>query len=468
MPRIANIAQSDNPNKEQLQPLWNLLHKEKYNDLILQSEELLNKFPKSDKLFNLVGTANAKLQKYNEAIKSFKKCTEITSNSAISFYNLASAFNANGNINQAISNYKKAIKLKPNYADAHNNLGVIQKNLGDFKEAVLSFQCALKSNPNDAEVKCNYASALASNGNIDRAIKTYEKIIKSNPCFSLAHKNLALLYISVNIIPSAIKSLEQVISLNPYDTEAYRNLSTIKNFTIGDSHLIQMLKLNSEPTLSNYARCNLTFALAKAYEDIGKLDLAYKFYSEGNALRKNFLNYNIDHDKKLFQSLKKIQSKLGKTQLKTCKKESICLPIFIVGMPRSGTTLIEQIISSHSQVTGAGELATLNQLCEPIYSQNNEICEAVLQKIRSNYLNSIKIKSNRRSYITDKMPHNFQNIPIIISALPEAKIVHVKRDAAATCWSNFQHYFSSDGLGYSYSLEDVVTYYKLYENLMLF
>jgi hypothetical protein len=135
-------------------------------------------------------------------------------------------------------------------------------------------------------------------------------------------------------------------------------------------------------------------------------------------------------------------------------------------MPRSGTSLVEQIISSHPTVTGAGELTSVFQYGFNLATNSMKITQGDLEKFRANYLTDLNTISNGKNIITDKMPHNFRFIPLICAAFPEAKIIHTKRNAAATCWSNFKHYFASNGLGYSYDLEDVVAYYDLYADLM--
>ena len=135
-------------------------------------------------------------------------------------------------------------------------------------------------------------------------------------------------------------------------------------------------------------------------------------------------------------------------------------------MPRSGTTLIEQIISSHSQVTGAGELSSVSKYGSAIATGGKPVNKLVISEFREKYLSEAAMFLKGNSIFTDKMPQNFRFIPLICAAFPEAKIIHVKRDAAATCWSNYKQYFVSKNIGYCYDLEDVTKYYKLYKNLM--
>jgi len=144
------------------------------------------------------------------------------------------------------------------------------------------------------------------------------------------------------------------------------------------------------------------------------------------------------------------------------------MPIFIVGMPRSGTTLVEQIISSHSEVTGAGELNFVAQFGAAIATDITKANHGSLLDFRHKYLNRLQNVSDGNLIVTDKMPQNFRYIGLLAAAFPEAKIIHVKRNPAAVCWSNYKHYFGSKTMAYSYAIGDVINYHALYENLMDF
>ena len=202
------------------------------------------------------------------------------------------------------------------------------------------------------------------------------------------------------------------------------------------------------------------------YDDIGDIDKSFSCLTKGNSLRKQLLNYSIDKDKSIFSKLKITQPYLFKTLLDV-KADSIeATPIFILGMPRSGTTLVEQIISSHSEVLGAGELNHVSLLGLNLLMDPKAINSAAISEFRNKYLLELSKVADGKPFVTDKMPQNFCFIPLIYAAFPEAKIVHVERNAAATCWSNFKQYFVSNSLGYCYDLKDVVEYYKLYKDLM--
>ena len=229
---------------------------------------------------------------------------------------------------------------------------------------------------------------------------------------------------------------------------------------------MQEIYLNED--ISEEQRCHINFGLAKACEDLGDFEQAFTHYSEGNVLRKKLLNYDINQDVKLFEQLKSSYPKIGKNSLEPDKLSKNFIPIFIIGMPRSGTTLVEQIISSHSKVTGAGELNFAAQFGAAIATGITEANNESFLKFRHNYLNKLQNISNGNLIVTDKMPQNFRYIGLLAAAFPEAKIIHVKRNPAAVCWANYKQYFVSNSIGYCYALDDVINYYKIYENLMGF
>jgi hypothetical protein len=180
------------------------------------------------------------------------------------------------------------------------------------------------------------------------------------------------------------------------------------------------------------------------------------------------LNYNIKKDIDLFNQIKLSFKKKEKSIPSIKKNKSDLIPIFIIGMPRSGTTLVEQIISSHSKVSGLGELPFVLQIGFKIATGLLEYNSETLLKFRNNYLEAIKNLSDKSLIITDKMPQNFLYIGLIATSFPEAKILHIKRNPAAVCWANYKQWFKSKDLSYSYSIDDTIQYYSLYEDLMNF
>ena len=257
-----------------------------------------------------------------------------------------------------------------------------------------------------------------------------------------------------------------MIELDPRNTAAYRQLSNLITHEAGNKYLSGMLALKEDPTLEPNDQCHLDFGLAKAYDDLKRYEKAFQHYVNGNALRKETLHYNIKIDIKQFKSLM-AASRLILEKAPPSQGETLTTtPIFVIGMPRSGTTLVEQIITAHPKVFGGGELPFVAKYGLDLATGKTPITTTAITNFRKEYLESIKPFANGSSYITDKMPHNFRFVPLLIAAIPEAKIIHVSRSSRATCWSNFKVYFNNTGLGYLYDLDDLVHYYQLYKNLM--
>ena len=234
-----------------------------------------------------------------------------------------------------------------------------------------------------------------------------------------------------------------------------------------------MLSILNNNSLGINDRTNLNFALAKAYEDIKDFDKQFKALNTGNSLRKKELNYSIERDFKLFTRIKEAFNPPPSILRKPLNDSSTITPIFILGMPRSGTSLVHQILDSHYKVRGMGELNYLNKSVFPIISKNNNLDKAGLTEgdlkiIREEYLNSISSLQLKEGVFVDKMPLNFRYIGFILSAIPEAKIIHTTRSPFATCWSIYKHYFSSAGHGWAYNLDDLAGFYAIYSNIMDF
>ena len=310
------------------------------------------------------------------------------------------------------------------------------------------------------------ATALRHLDKQDEAIGAYNKSIKFAPKNSSAYNNLGITLEDKCKTDDAIEAFRQALSLKPNFAEAHRNLSSLIKYKPEDSQIDTVYELLVRPDINDEDRCQLSYAYAKMKEDIGELDQAFKYYVHGGMIQKKLLSYDLKQDKKIFDQVRIHAPQINEISINQSRKVMAHTPIFIIGMPRSGTTLVEQIISNHSRVHGAGELPHLNYLVEKLINGEKEINSDTILSLRSAYLTKIGKLSEHKQFITDKMTNNFLYIPLIIKSFPEAKIIHVKRNPAATCWSNFKHYFSKKGISYSYDLNDIVGYYKMYDDLM--
>ena len=311
-------------------------------------------------------------------------------------------------------------------------------------------------------------AVLEATGRKSEAVDANQKAVALSPQDAEAHSNLGITLKELGRLDEAEASYNQAIALKPDLADAHRKLTLIKKFDAQDEQYSKMQELYLDKNISEEQRCHINFGLAKACEDLGDFEQAFAHYSEGNMQRKKLLNYDINKDVERFRKIKSNYPQIAYNSLEPEKFSKDLMPIFIVGMPRSGTTLVEQIISSHSKVTGAGELAFAAQFGAAIATGITEANNESLLNFRSKYLTKLKSVSNENLIITDKMPQNFRYIGLLAAAFPEAKIIHVKRNPAAVCWANYKQYFVSKNIGYCYAIDDVISYHKLYENLMDF
>jgi hypothetical protein len=234
-----------------------------------------------------------------------------------------------------------------------------------------------------------------------------------------------------------------------------------------------MEHLLEEKNLTDDQKMNLSFGLGKAFEDLGQYEKSFHFILEANRLKRETFDYDISEDRVFIDNLKKTFDEQFIHQHSHSGYSSDA-PIFIVGMPRSGTTLVEQILSAHPQVFGAGELRYMKIMivdsCSNIEGLEYPQCfagfsENDFKEFGKAYVNELRQFSKEVKYITDKMPHNFLNIGLIKLILPNAKIIHCQRNPVDTCWSIFKNFFAGIH-NYAYNLRELGEYYKLYEGLM--
>ena len=406
----------------------------KLEEAIAAFEKAISIKPGYYEAYNNIGNALRDMEQYERSINAFRTAVLLEPDFAEAYNNMGNAFLDIGAHEKAIGAYNQSILLKPNFAEAYNNLGNALKNIDHHEEAFKAYNHALKLKPDYAEVYNNIGDVLADQGKVDEAVTAFQKAIL------LKHDY----------------------------TKAHRNLSRLKKYRVDDPQIQQMEHLYSGSQLGPEELSNLCFALGKASEDIGKLDLAFRYFKEGNSMRRKIFPYDIYHDETLFLKIKQTSTTINFNALLANQQASTPCPIFVLGMPRSGTTLIEQILSCHSKICAGGELDYIENYGLSIAEGIEEPNKITIKKFRNKYLEKLKFISQNKNYVIDKTPQNFRFIGLIISAFPEARIIHVKRSPAAVCWSNYKRYFEAKNLGYCFDLEDIVRYYQLYRDLMNF
>ena len=341
-----------------------------------------------------------------------------------------------------------------------------KKKIEYFDEALLNYKNAIRTKENNLEAYYNLANLYKSLKNYDEAIKNYKKVIELDPNFSDPYNNIGTIYSILGKFNDAREFYLKSMNVNEYFAEPYKNYIQLSKIDEKDDVFNNLKKIVKNENLDEEQKEVFFYSISKAYFDIGNNDLAFKYLNSANRIKLKNLDYSFNKDKKEFKKIKEYFLNKKILNLKHFKKNQV-MPIFILGMPRSGTSLIEQIVSNHSEVHGAGELDILPISVKNSNWQNSDDFEKTLNKIRIEYLEKISLISKKK-YITDKLPGNFKRIGFILNAFPDCKIIHLERNPMAICWSNYKSNFNSTGMGFTLSQEYTAEYYLLYKDLMKF
>jgi tetratricopeptide (TPR) repeat protein len=454
-------------SREQIDNVLSLYSNGHFQKAVEKIKELNATYPNVPLLFNLIGACYKELGQLEGASKMFESAVNIKPDYAEAHFNLGAMYKILGRDDAAIESYKKAIDISPDYPDAHNNLGTALHDIGQLENAIESLEWAIAYKHDFAEAHNNLGNVFNDFGRVGDAVECFERAVQHNPDYAKAYFNLAIAYKDLGNKDAYLKSIEKTVVLKPDWGDAHLHLSRIKKYRKNDPHIAEMLSLLSKNDLTLIDRIGLNFALAHTYEHLENHDEQFKFLNEANRLRKKESNYSFNTDKKRFERIKELFELPPPPVDKSLSKPLSFRPIFIVGMPRSGTSLVHQIIDSHHSVHGAGELTILSPIINQFfkdYDDKTGITESALLTIREKYADYISRLNISENVIVDKMPLNFRHIGFILTAFPEAKIIHMNRDPMATCWSIYKYYFN--GNYYSYNQEDLAHYFLLYKELM--
>ena len=449
-----------------------LLTNGQINEALKIVEALIKKSPNVPLLYNIRGVCYQTIRELGNAIDDFSQATILKSDYAEAYCNLGVTYQEKGDLVSAVNAYKNAIDNDNNYPTAHNNLGKIFLASGEIDSSIEHLECAITLKPDFADAHNNLGSAFLRINKLNDAIKSYKKAIALKPDFAVANNNLGIAYLRKGDPKLASKFFENAITITPGYATAHHNLSGVKVYKEKDKQVSLIESLLIENNLSQKERIYLNFALAKAYEDLGNHEELFKHLNEGNRIRKKEMSNSIADSEEHNELIKLFFNSNNINNIKlTCRDSLPIRPIFIVGMPRSGTSLVEQIISSHHEVYGAGEVNNFHNIIMPIIekhavNENYNLKNDEFALIRKQYSNSLERFYANEKVITDKWILNFKTIGFILSAFPESKIVHLKRDARATCWSIYKHYFSDEGNRWAYDYQDLARFYKSYVGLM--
>ena len=412
-----------------------------------------------------------KSQKYDEVINT---CLALLKNNNNDFlWNLLGmSFQNKSQYSKSISCFKNSIKLNSNNIAALNNLGISYKNLRFYQKAETYLLKILDKNP-------NYINALVNLGNIkndifyfDEAINYYKKALKIDDKNPLIYLNLATTLQSINKIDEAKEYLLQALKIDEHFTIADHKLSLLTHYDNSNLHLKKMIEKLRNKDLSNEKKVNLYFGISKGYEDCKEYNESINYLKLGNKLQRSLLKYNKNYYTQLTLKIKnlflKIDHKISKRKIEGKNK------IFILGMPRSGTTLLEKIISSHSKVTTISEVNfipeklskyLLNVEKEEIdIHQINTLLKSNFSTEYDDFINLFNINSE---VTLDKTLSNFWYVGFIKILFPQSKIIHSLRNIKDNYLSIYKNLFDMHE-GWLYDEEELHSYYTNYQDIMKF
>ena len=374
----------------------------------------------------------------------------------------------------AIPSLRKAVQIRPDVFEAVFNLGVIERDQSFVEDAHRHLTRATLLQPNSASAHAMLGALSLDRGKLDAARSSFERALKLDPDCVATRMQVAQFYSMIGDRDLAAKHYEEVISRHPLRGDAHYGIAHLQKFTGPSDDIGRMEEAFSAVEISEEDRILTGFALGKVFDDLNDYGKAFEFFLEANRLQRKTIRYSNDEQKKIFDRHKKA---LGRSLVEHCRSHSIPddTLILILGMPRSGTSLVEQILASHPAVYGAGEVEYSRHIAEQVrmltgrpFPQNIEsVSPERLRDFAISYIDKIKAHAGTAARVCDKLPHNFLRIGLFVALMPNAKIVLCNRDPLDNCLSIYQHNFSSDH-GYACDLAILGRYYRLYENLMSF
>jgi tetratricopeptide (TPR) repeat protein len=347
------------------------------------------------------------------------------------------------------------------------------ETLGGHEEAIARYEAALALRPGHPDITSNIVILLHKLGRFEESIAQCDRTLAINPGDAQTHNNRGVGLLALGRIAAAGEAFERAVALAPRRAEFHFNLATVRRFTAGDRRLDGLEALATDlAALPDNDRVAVHFALGRAYGDLGEHARSFRHLIAGNALKRRQIQYDEAAHLDLFARIAQVFTP-GLMARKRGGGDPSDVPVLIVGLPRSGTTLIEQILASHSRVHGAGELDEFRAAAASIPRPNGmrlldhlpAISGEELRAIGADYVRRLRRRSAGTARIVDKMPSNFAFAGLAHLALPKARIIHARRDPVDTCLSCFSLLFASEH-PYAYDLGELGRYYRSYQALM--
>ena len=440
----------------------------KVADAIASYAQAIRIKPNYAQAFNNLGNAFKEQGQLDHAIAQYTQALGIMPDYPDALNNLATALQAQGKLDEAMSLYDRALAVKPDDPDALFNLGTALQEQGKLEDALARYAAALRLRPGYPQALNNFGNTLILLGRADDALNAFRAAIASHPHLPDPHYNLGNALTETGDLEGAFRAYETAATLAPRRGSFHRMLADTGHVKPDDAKAQRMEDLIADADqLPEADRLELHFALGTVYANGGQHERSFGHLLIANRLKRKHIAYDEDGALALFDRIKAAftQDRLArKRQLSASDRQ----PIFVVGMPRSGTTLVEQILASHPQVHGAGEVPDFPRLVDrlmPTGFPEASPDDGLLMRLARDYQDSLWRHAPQAARIVDKLPDNFLRIGLIHMALPGARIVHIRRDPVDTCLSCFSKLFRGP-LPYAYDLAELGRYYRAYDGLM--
>jgi tetratricopeptide (TPR) repeat protein len=459
--------------------------------------------PRNPDAHYALGMALTALRRWDEAAGAYRRVLGLAPRHAFAYNNLGVVLRESGALALAIACFREALAIEPGFDDAAGNLaralleadrpadalplaqalegaapgqaalGMLQarilRKLGRSAEAVPLLREVVGRNPGHADALYALGQAQKEAGRHEAAVETFTGVNLSGPVKARFDSAAGIALMELGRLEAARAAFERAVAADPAQSGAWLQLSGLRDFAADDPAITAMEGCLAGPELPERSRAEINFALGRALEGAGAHGRAFAHYLAGNAVMRARAGSEIDAVLATHEALRQRFSGPAAQSLAAVADEAGPQPIFIVGMPRSGTTLVEQILSGHPEVQGAGELKLLHEATLAVVTPYPDGLAGLggegLSAIAARYRKGLAKHGPAARFVTDKMPVNYEKLGLIAEAFPTAPIIHLRRDPLDSCLSCFATLFSR-GQKFSYDLEELGRYYRLYEALM--
>ena len=438
--------------------------------------EVLLSAPRNAPALHLLGLLLRETDRLGEAVESLRKAARLAPRDVVLLNNLGNLLKEQGALAEAEAVYTRVLAQRPDYHNARFNLGRTLQAMGDARRAVPCFRKLSQVAAADGGVWEALCAALLDAGQAEEAIAAGERAVAVAPELADAHNGLGLALADLGRFDEAAECYRRALALQPGFSKAALNLSKVRRYAalqvdVDDTALIE--SVSRAAGVGELERADTGFALGKIHDDRGEGEAAFAAYREANELRARHERFDAGAHAAWVDRLIETFTPALFERCRGLGRDDR-QPLLIVGMPRSGTSLVEQILASHSAVHGAGELAVLQNLVNGLPAKRRgqpypeciaNIDRAALRGLADAYLEELRARGGATPRVSDKMPGNFLHLGLVAMALPGASIVHCRREPMDVGLSLYFHQFAA-GHSYSWRLADIGSYIRQYQRLM--